>query len=250
MVKQKKLEIMAKIESTTNLIDNNIKEEKVDNFFELQKSSDNLNQDEDDEKIIKNESNNQIIGSKLLKKDELHNSLTNSPIIFVSDVDTDNEEKIPQMRKKSSTNNNNDPVQATSPRPVSVPKNKVCFNEHIRLSPTFVTNGNHHSYNDTVNSTSSIGKGQVLFLNKLEPTSNPTTSSLATSPIKTNNTILNQTIPVTNKTLENVNNNDTKIDRQISPNTIKNIENSDEENNPPDDSSKCFDLLLRLSSIK
>ena len=71
MVKQKKLQIMATIESTTNLVDNNafnnIKEEKVDRFFDVAKSSDHLDQEED-EKIVQNQ--NIINGSKPSKKDE------------------------------------------------------------------------------------------------------------------------------------------------------------------------------------
>ena len=145
-------------------------------------------------------------------------------------MDTDNEEKTPQMREnlvmnKNTPTSSNSPIQTRPSRPISAPKNKVKFD---RLSPTtFITNTNHYSYNDTINSTSSFSKGQVLFLNKAETTGNSASSSVSTSPVKPQNPIVNQVIPMT--TIETLNP-ETRIERRNPSNTIKNLENSDEEN--------------------
>ena len=252
MVKQKRLEIMATIESTTNLVDktnkNSLATDQVeDSFFQVNESSSKLAHKDDEEKVVNN-----INDSKIYKKDSKSNSLTNSPILSSSDLDTDNEEKTPRLRENSglTLKNGTNSVQhrSLSPRPTSALKS-VCFRDNLNPASAY----NNNSNNDTINSTSSLSRGNVIYLKQPDQTLINTTAA-ATSPTKTQNPFLNQIsqTPNTSETFDYTGNEFEKpikntIGNSNAPNTsrnlkieeqLENINKNEEETKLIGDSSK------------
>jgi hypothetical protein len=185
MVKQKQLEIMETIQSTTTLADSNILQN------EPSTPSPSLIQEKNGENLFKVvKVSSKILSDDLTNGKKTHKKQTGSPILSASpssdsiDMSDNDDHSIRINQNIASTVPTSTSAQSLPPtlspnsnlqRPISPRqqhKTKVCFNPTITLSPN--PNSYNFNNNDTVNSNSSL-KGHVIYLNKPEIPQSSTT---------------------------------------------------------------------------